>query len=560
MARWRRDPWVWACLVLVGYQSVAAEEAPFQDVATVAGLAFEHFNGMTGAYRLAEVTGSGVALFDYDGDGDLDVYLVQGAMLDAVPPQKASIPFAASGVPRDRLFRNDSTPGTDGASTLRFVDVTAASKIESLGYGMGVAAGDYDADGDLDLFVSNLGRDELWRNRGDGTFEEVGLEAGLGDEGWGTGAVFADFDGDGRLDLFVTRYVEVDLAADIECYAQSSRRDFCGPSAHPPTRDLLYRNTGQGSFENVSSPSGVASLAGPGLGVTAEDFDDDGRLDFLVANDGAANHLWLNQGQGRFVEDGLMSGLAVNRRGQPEASMGASLADVDGDGDDDLILTHLTGESNTFYERSGDFFEDRSLETGLGAPSQADTGFGVGWLDVELDGDLDLIVANGAVKLPEAGAGEADPFPLGQLDRLALNDGRGRFQMTGGPTDPPLLRVGRGLAVSDIDADGDQDVVVNNNSGRAALYLNRRTAEENSGRWVGLVPFEVREGRPVAVHHAERLWVRRVRVGGSYLSSHPPSVVVGLGEVPASIDVVWREEKVRWSQLEPGRWYVEGTP
>ena len=423
---------------------------------------------------------------------------------------------------------------------------------------MGAAVGDYDADGDLDLFVTNFGPDELWRNDGDGTFTEVSEETGLSEPGWSSGAVFADYDRDGRVDLFVTHYVDVDVSADISCYATSSRRDFCGPSAHPATRDRLFRNLGDGTFENVMVSSGIGRLKGPGLGVTAEDFDDNGTVDFLVANDGEANFLWLNQGNGTFVEDGLLSGLAVNSRGQAEASMGASLADIDGDGDEDLVMTHLSGETNTLYERTGSFFEDRSTESGVGLPSFADTAFGVGWLDVDLDGDVDLLVANGAVRLPAEGRALGDPFPLGQLDRLALNDGKGRFTDAGGPAGPSLApEVGRGLAVGDIDQDGDADAVINNNSGPAFLLRNSRTLESNAGLWIGVLGVDTVEGSAITVVKSSGKMVRRFRVGGSYLSSNDSRALVGLGNQQKAVDIYWATPKPRvWRSVPVGRYVV----
>jgi hypothetical protein len=207
----------------------------------------------------------------------------------------------------------------------RWVDVTARSGLRGVEYGMGVAVGDYNGDGALDLFVSNLGADRLWRNRGDGSFDEV-ENSGLEDDDWSTGAVFADYDRDGRLDLFVSHYVDLDPRADVSCFAPSSRRDFCGPTAHPPTADHLFRNVGHDRFEDVSASTGVGKTKGPGLGVTAEDFDGDGRLDFLVANDGEANFLWVQRSAGVFVEDGLMSGLAVNRQGKAERVFPTSTA------------------------------------------------------------------------------------------------------------------------------------------------------------------------------------------------------------------------------------------
>jgi hypothetical protein len=325
----------------------------------------------------------------------------------------------------------------------------------------------------------------------------------------------------------------------------------------------LFRNVGHDRFEDVSASTGVGKIKGPGLGVTAEDFDGDGRLDFLVANDGEANFLWVQRSAGVFVEDGLMSGLAVNRQGKAEASMGASLADIDGDGDDDLVLTHLDGESNTLYEREGEFFTDRSNESGMALPSFSDTGFGVGWIDVDIDGDADLLVTNGAVRLPEDGNRPDNPFPLEQPDRLAINDGSGSFHDLGPPTGSSVrARVGRGLAVGDIDEDGDSDVVINNNSGPGHVLMNLSGRDENQGRWVGLVRPGAREGESVRVTAGSRSWTRRFRVGGSYLSSNDPRILVGLGALPGDVvDVYWSAPHlVVWRRSPVGHKLVAREP
>ncbi|MCP3963184.1 MAG: VCBS repeat-containing protein, partial [bacterium] len=387
-----------------------AEPPIFTDVAAETGLDFVHFNGMSGEYYFPEMTGQGAALLDYDNDGDLDVYLVQGAILGPGKTMKdALFPHKGTGTPSDRLYRNDLRAGR-----LSFTDVTAASGLAKIatGYGMGVAAGDFDGDGHVDLYVTNYGSNQLLRNRGDGTFEDVTKKAGVDDPAWSTSTTFFDFDRDGRLDLFVTNYVVFDVARNPECFATSSRRDYCGPAAFDGVADRLWRNRGDGTFEDVSTRARVAAVKAAGLGVVAADLDGDGWQDLYVANDGEANHLWLNQRDGTFRDEALLAGVAVNRQGEAEASMGVAAADFDADGDEDLFMTHLMGETNTLYVNDGGLFEDRTLETNLAAGGVPFTSFGTSWLDVDNDGWLDLLIVSGAVRILEPLARAGDLFPL----------------------------------------------------------------------------------------------------------------------------------------------------
>jgi hypothetical protein len=454
-------------------------------------------------------------------------------MLGGLPLAEATFPPA--GTPRGRLFRND--PGPNGER--RFTDITAESRIDARGYGMGVAVGDYDNDGHPDLYLTHHGPNQLWRNRGDGTFEDVTARAGADDPAWSTSAAFVDFDRDGRLDLVVVNYVRFDLEKNPACYTASSRRDWCGPAAFEPVPARLLRNRGPGpsnavTFEDVTARSGLAAKPGPGLGVIADDFDGDGDSDLFVANDGAANHLWLARGDGTFTEDGLFAGVAVNRNGAAEASMGVALGDADGDGDFDLLLTHLDGETNTYYQnQGGGVFEDRSTESGLGAPTVPDTGFGTGWIDYDNDGRLDLLTVNGAVRVIEALARAGDPYPLDQPDRLFRNLGSGRFEDVTTRTGDALTAPGvsRGAAFGDVDDDGDLDVLINDNSGPARLLINQVGAR---APWLGLRLVD-RNGRDalgarVEVRRAGAPpLVRRADAAGSYASASDPRVLVGLG-------------------------------
>ncbi|MDX1502418.1 MAG: CRTAC1 family protein [Thermoanaerobaculia bacterium] len=516
----------------------AAGAAPrLVDRAAESGVDFHHFNGATGKLYFSEMMGSGVALVDYDRDGDLDLYLVQGAPLDpdvepadALFPPRHPLPLA------DRLYRNDTAPGAGGAPRLRFTDVTGPSGLASHGYGMGVATGDYDGDGWVDLYVTNAGPNVLLRNLGDGTFADVTAQTATGDRGWGVPALFVDFDDDGLLDLFVGNYVEYRIATDKECVSPTGARDYCGPLAYEGQTDRLYRNRGDGGFDDVTVRSGIASANPAGaLGVVAADLDGDGRVDLYVANDQVPNHLWLNRGDGTFAEEAVLAGTAVNEQGQPEASMGVVAGDFDDDGDADLFISHLSRETNTLYlNQGGGLFLDATRDSGLGLPSWQATGFGVGLFDLDLDGRQDLFVANGAVRRIEELAAAGDPYPLDERNQLYRNLGGGRFREitdeVGGPLD--LVEVSRGVAVGDLDNDGDDDLAVTQNGGPARLLVSE---PEGVPPWLGVAAWTAAgapwTGSQVELVLGEGPPRRRVAAtGGSYASAGDPRVRFGLGD------------------------------
>ena len=514
----------------------------FKEVAQQVGLKFQHFNGMTGKFYLPEITGSGAALFDFDNDGDLDVFLVQGNVLEPNTRRNGTL-FG-------KLFRNDLIPG----KTLSFTDVTQKSGIVAAGYGMGVATGDINNDGLPDLYLSNLGSNQMYLNKGDGKFVDVTKESGTDDPRWTTSASFFDYDRDGWLDLMLVNYAEFSVNNSPTCYAATTAKDYCTPRAFRAPGNRLFHNKGDGIFEDVTTAAGVEKEFGHGLGVVTADFNNDGWIDVYVANDGDHNQLWINQKNGKFVNDALLSGCAVNRNGQAEAGMGVDAGDFDGNGTDDIFITHLMDETNTLYVNLGEaLFEDRTREAGLGMPGRRFTGFGTFFFDYDNDGWLDLFVANGAVQLLPELMRQKNPFPLGQPDQIFRNTGKGGFVEIVDDLGPEfsLLEVGRGAAFGDVDNDGDTDFLVNNNNGPARLFLNQ---VGNRNHWLGL-RLVGKNGRDMLGAQVEivvddkKILRRRVRTDGGYLSGNDPRVLAGLG--PATrVKAV----RVRWPDGTAEEW------
>jgi enediyne biosynthesis protein E4 len=544
---------IWSALGAI--QSSPPIAARFVESAADVGLKFSHVSGASGQYYMAEVMGSGVALFDYDNDGDLDVFLIQGG------------PLARDGViganhPSSRLFRNDLKVSTDGRPTLQFTDVTARAGVGLHAYGMGAAVGDYDGDGDLDLYVTSFGPETLYRNNGDGTFADVTKEAGVSDALWSTSAAFVDYDRDGDLDIFVANYLDFTLTDNKLCHDALGARDYCSPRAYRPVPDRLYRNEGNGRFSDATVAAGISRADGAGLGVSTGDYNGDGWLDLYVANDATPNQLWINQRNGTFTDEGLLSGTAVNASGNPEGSMGIASGDFDLDGDEDLFITNIIGETFAFYVNDGrGSFDDARVRVGIAAPTASFTGFGTDWFDYDNDGWLDLFIANGAVNVVESQRGE--PMPFRMRNQLFRNTG-GRFEETSAAAGPAFARaeIGRGAAFGDVDNDGDVDVVVTNNNGPVRLLLNQassaahwvqiRTEQPTGNRlafgaWVGIE----RQGKPT-------IW-RRVRTDGSYLSASDSRIHGGLGDSSAIAGVVvqWPEgSRERWTDVRADRLVV----
>ena len=388
------------------------EEEWFTDRAEAVGLNFVHFNGMSGKFYQPEIMGPGVGLFDYDNDGDLDVYLVQGQMLGT---GTALLPLPSGSPVTDRLYRNDLDENGDG-TTLQFTDVTAESGIITRGHGMGVATGDIDNDGWVDLYLTGFGRNQMFRNNGDGTFVDVSIQTGTDDSaGWGVPASFLDLDRDGWLDLFVGNYLDYSLETHITCHNRSGPPDYCPPEVYRAQPNRLYRNRGDGTFIDVTRTAGVALDFGPALGVATADFDNDGWIDIFVANDQQENQLWMNQHDGTFINLALVSGAALGAAGEAKADMGVDAGDFDNDGDEDLFITELVSQGSTLYVNDGTgLFEEQSVRSRIRPASLPYTGFGAAWFDFDNDGWLDILAVNGHVTQTIEALAPDNPFPLQQ--------------------------------------------------------------------------------------------------------------------------------------------------
>jgi len=544
----------------------------FTDRARESGLQFRHVNGAEGKFYYAEVIAPGAGLVDYDNDGDLDVLLVQGSRLSTLGSGK-DVPGS-----RSRLFRNDLTINSDGTPTLHFIDVTDASGIVSRDYGMGVAAGDVNNDGCVDLYLTSLGPNQLFRNNCNGTFTDVSKQSRTNDPSWTVSSAFLDYDRDGWLDLFVGNYLSWRVESNTPCFTPSGRPDYCSPNVYQPQPSRLLRNNHDGTFSDVTTASGIGREFGPALGISTADFNGDGWIDVYVANDGQPNQLWINQRNGTFRNTGLLSGTALSAHGKAKAGMGVDAGDFDNDGDEDLFVTNLTGEGNDLYMNDGSgLFEEQSARSGLGGASRGYTGFGTAWFDIDNDGLLDILTVNGAVQTIEALRRVNDPFPLHQRKLLFKNSGQGRFEdvTARGGAAFELSEVGRGAAFGDIDNDGDEDVLVANNNGQPRLLVNNIG---NQNHWIGLRLVGAAQG--TAANQARdmlgtrvgivrdggpTLW-RRVRSDGSYASANDPRVLVGLGQSTSvsRVRVIWPSGKTEeWSSIAVDRYTMlregEGT-
>jgi hypothetical protein len=499
--------------------------ALFADVTARAGIDFVHKSGASAEKHMVETFGSGVAWIDYDNDGFQDLYFVNGA------PGAANV-----------LYRNNR----DGT----FSDTTVPARLDGSGagkdaYKTGVAVGDYDGNGYLDLYVTSFGPNLLYKNNGDGTFTDVTAAAGVagGRSEWSTSTGFLDIDRDGDLDLYVTNYLDVRRGDNPYCgLRKDGYRMYCHPTMFDGVADRLFRNNGNGTFTDVSKEAGIANPAGKGLGVTVCDFDSDGDADIYVANDMVRNFLYRNNGNGTFVDVAYAAGVGFDGNGKPQAGMGVDCGDVDANGFPDLFVTNFSEELNTLYRNLGEgLFEDATTKAGLGS-GFVPLGFGTKMFDIDNDGDLDLHVTNGHVidnvKLYQPHLSYA------QKDLLYENVG-GRFRDVSAQGGPALQaeRVGRGLAVADFDNDGSLDVAISSVGRPAVLLKNQGSAR---GNWImiraqGAKSNRFGLGATVRVHTSNGVQVREINNVASYLSSNDIRLHLGLGAATSiqQIDVLW---------------------
>jgi hypothetical protein len=542
--------------------SIGGDTSPvFEEVAESRGIKFVHETGSTGTFFFPEIIGSGAAFLDYDRDGRLDVFLLN-ATWEAPHPEAAKTAQSRSDRTPSRLFRQEP----DG----NFTDVSAGSGLDVVGYGVGVAVGDVNNDAYPDVFVSNYGSARLFLNMRDGTFRDITQSAGIDARQWGVSACFLDYDRDGFLDLFLTNYVDYEVGR--KCKRDDAGEDYCSPTAFGGTADKLFHNLSartaplDGSkapvdptlirFEDASLSSGIASLKGPGLGVHSADFNGDGWQDLYVANDQRENFMWINQHDGTFKDEAVLWGVAYDVHGNPQASMGVALGDVDGNQLLDLICTHLNGETNTLYlNRLPVGFSDGSAQAGIFEPSFPMTGWGVRFDDLECDGDLDLVVLNGRVAravpgsrdVPLAAPGVTSHWkPYAEENHVFLNDGQGHFSLAEQAGCPfrDLANVGRALASGDVDRDGDLDYLTTNVGGPVRLFRNQTPRR---GHWIMVRATDPALGgrdalgAQIEVEVGGRKWTSLIQTTGSCMSASEPVAHVGLGEA-ASVDRI----SVRW--------------
>jgi enediyne biosynthesis protein E4 len=518
-----------AVVPLLGSVRLGAQAAPgfrLADVTQSAGIDFRHNSGAYGGKLLPETLGGGCAFIDYDADGWPDILLVNGMDWPGHRRQRSTL----------RLYRNNRN-GT-------FTDVTKAAGLDVELYGMGVAVGDYDNDGFPDLLITCVGQNRLFRNTGKGTFVDVTRASGLGGrEAFSTSAMWVDVDRDGHLDLFVCNYVRWSTERDVFCSLDGRQKSYCTPEAYRGETCWLFRNRGNGTFEDVTATCGIFDSSSKSLGVALVDDDQDGWPDIFVANDTEPNKLYRNQRSGRFKDVALAAGVALSEDGKARAGMGVDVGDIDGSGRPAIAITNFEGEMIGLYRaEAAGRFRDVATRAGVGQPSRNRLGFGCLFADLDLDGDLDLVVANGhiddTVRNIPGNLGHAQP------PHLFVNDG-GRFRdvassVGGGFAQP---RVGRGLACADFDRDGDVDILLTTNNGPAVLFRNDQTAGNRSLRLrlVGVTSNRDAIGATVRIFHGGTSQQRMVRGGSSYLSQSELPLTFGVGrrDVVERVVITW---------------------
>ena len=524
-----------SCIVL---PSAAENSIRFTEQTQQAGIHFKHANGASQHKYLPETMGAGGLFFDSDNDGHLDIYLVNSGTLNH------DIQHQRQPNEMNVLYRNSG----DGT----FIDVTVAAGLQhNHGYGMGCISADYDNDGDADLYLTNFGPNQLYRNNGDGTFTDVTSYAGVGDRNWSVSASFGDFNLDGHLDLYVVNYLDYHLETAHACFLEGVHI-YCGPHDYPGIRDTLYRNNGDGTFTDVTSRAGLRN-AGKGLGTLFTDYNNDGYPDIFVANDAVPDFLYRNNQDGTFTDVAVTVGVAYNSEGRSTASMGIASDDYDNDGASDLFITNFSLEVNSLFRKDdGGFYTMTTFETGLADPSFSQLGFGTEFLDADNNGTLDLFVANGHVW---DNVSEITPsLSYRQKCQIFENTGVGQFRELSETAGPFFRRpiVARGAAIGDYNNDGAVDILVTSNGGVPVLLRNdsQTTSEKNNWVKIKLIGTESNRdgiGARVWVRTAETIQFREATCGGSYASDSERMLHFGIGSEKTiqSIKVQWQNGHIQ---------------
>jgi hypothetical protein len=506
----------------------AATQYPFEEVpASASRISWVHTAGKSAQKYLPETTGAGCAFVDYDNDGWMDIYLVNSGRCDFYNPDPPL---------RNALYRNNR----DGT----FTDVTEKAGVAAGGYGQGVAVGDYDGDGLPDLYVTQYGKSILYHNNGDGTFTDVTEKAGVAAPGWGSSAAWFDYDNDGRLDLFVCNFVDFNKAKNLNCVAYN-KPGYCVPTLYKPSASWLFHNNGDGTFSDVSQSSGIAKHLGKAWGVVATDLNNDGRMDLFVANDTVQNYLYMNRGNGKFDEIAALAGVGFSETGRPRSGMGVDAADMNQDGWMDLFVANIDHERYSLYQNNHDeTFDDQANSTAIGAATRLMSGWGLKFFDYDNDGNLDLFLANGnpddLIETMQKDVTYREPLMLFHSDGKTLRN----VSADSGPLFARNLSA-RGLAIGDFDNDGAVDVLVSVNDAPPLLLRNRAAT---GNHWLGIKLIGKKSNRDAigarVTYQAGDLKRSRTKVGGgSYLSSHDPRMVLGVGQ-RTKID--WLE--VKWPE------------
>ena len=514
------------CLIDTICWAGAEDKFSFTAVTEAAGLRFQHVDGRSGQRFFLETVGSGAAFFDYDADGLIDIYLVNSTDLPG---------FSSPTPPTNRLYRNN------GEGT--FTDVTEQTGVGDTGYGAGCAVGDYDNDGNLDLYVTNFGANVLYRNNGDSTFTDVTQHAGVGDDRWSLGCAFADYDNDGFVDLYVANYIDFHFETHTNC-TQKGVATYCPPEHFEGSPDTLYRNNGDGTFADVTTTAGVYNKHGKGMGIVFGDYDNDGDVDCYVGNDAGENFLYHNSGDGTFTNVGWMAGVEADENGNVQGTMGVDFGDYDNDGLLDLIAANYQQQPNALYRNdNGNFFTDVSFVAGM-ADSLPYVGWGADFFDVDNDGDKDLLIANGHLQDTVEKYDDTTTYP--QRNYLLINNGHGHFANASVKAGSGLQsrKVSRGIATADYDNDGDLDVLICNANDSPQLLRNDGG---NHGNWILIRTIGTRSNRAgigtrVKIQTGDLTQIDEVRGGSGYLSQNDLRLHFGIG-THKRIDLI----EVRWS-------------